>query len=85
MRDPEVDVIVCGAGMAGLCAAVSALEAGARTLVVDIAPAPGGSMRWSGGTIWTAPSMEVMERWVPGGSRVRQQQLVEGSRQGWRG
>ena len=35
-------------------------------------------MRWSGGTIWTAPSMEVMERWVPGGSRVRQRQLVEG-------
>lgn len=78
MGDPEVDVIVCGAGMAGLCAAVSALEAGARTLVLDVAPAPGGSMRWSGGTIWTAPSMEVMERWVPGGSRVRQRQLVEG-------
>jgi succinate dehydrogenase/fumarate reductase flavoprotein subunit len=78
VRDRDVDVIVCGAGMAGLCAAVSALEAGARTLVLDVAQAPGGSMRWSGGTIWTAPSMDVMERWVPGGSRVRQRQLVDG-------
>src|SRR4030095_877289 len=78
VRDPEVDVIVCGAGMAGLCAAVSSLEAGAGAPGPDGAAAPGGSMRWSGGTIWTAPSMEVMERWVPGGSRVRQRQLVDG-------
>jgi succinate dehydrogenase/fumarate reductase flavoprotein subunit len=72
------DVVVCGAGMAGLCAAVSALEAGARTLVLEKASRPGGSMRMSGGTVWTAPSMDVMERWVPGGSRERQRQLVEG-------
>jgi succinate dehydrogenase/fumarate reductase flavoprotein subunit len=79
MTDGErFDVIICGAGMAGLCAAVSALEAGGRTLVLEKAAQPGGSMRMSGGTVWTAPSMEVMERWVPGGSRTRQRQLVEG-------
>jgi succinate dehydrogenase/fumarate reductase flavoprotein subunit len=72
------DVIVAGAGMAGLCAALSALECGARTLVLEKASTPGGSMRMSGGTIWTATSMAVMERWVPGGSRTRQRQLVEG-------
>ena len=44
------DVIVCGAGMAGLCTAVAALEAGARVLVIEKGPAPGGSMRMSGGT-----------------------------------
>jgi succinate dehydrogenase/fumarate reductase flavoprotein subunit len=71
------DVVVCGAGMAGLCTAVTALEAGARVLVVEKGPAPGGSMRMSGGTLWTAPSMEIMERYVPGGDRVRQRQLVD--------
>ncbi len=76
--DELVDVLVCGGGMAGLCAAVSAIEAGARPLVVEKGAAPGGSMRMSGGTIWTAPSMAVMEAWVPGGDRERQRRLVEG-------
>lgn len=78
----EVDVLVCGAGMAGLCAGVVAAEAGARTLVVEKGAAPGGSMRMSGGTIWTAPDMAVMERFVPGGDRVRQRRLVDGLRPG---
>ena len=72
------DVVICGAGMAGLCAAVAATEAGVRPLVVEKGPRPGGSMRMSGGTVWTAPSMAVMERYVPGGDRVRQKQLVDG-------
>lgn len=75
--DDPVEVLVCGAGMAGLCAAASAAEHGARTLVVEKDPAPGGSMLMSGGTIWTAPSMAVMETWVPGGDRARQRQLVD--------
>ncbi len=73
-----LDVLVCGGGMAGLCAAVSAIEAGARPLVAEKGTEPGGSMRMSGGTIWTAPSMAVMETWVPGGDRERQRQLVDG-------
>lgn len=75
--DP-IDVLVCGAGMAGLCAGVSAAERGARTLVIEKGAAPGGSMLMSGGTIWTAPDMAIMERFVPGGDRVRQQRLVDG-------
>jgi succinate dehydrogenase/fumarate reductase flavoprotein subunit len=74
----RADVVICGAGMAGLCSAVAAQEAGARVLVVEKGPAPGGSMRMSGGTVWTAPSMEVMLRYVPAGDRARQQALVEG-------
>jgi succinate dehydrogenase/fumarate reductase flavoprotein subunit len=77
MTDVPYDVVVCGAGMAGLCTAVTALEAGARVLVIEKGAAPGGSMRMSGGTLWTAPSMEVMEAYVPGGDRARQRQLVE--------
>src|SRR6476660_6788239 len=76
--DATWDVIVCGAGMSGLCTAVTALEAGARVLVIEKGAAPGGSMRMSGGTLWTAPSMEVMEQYVAGGDRARQRQLVEG-------
>ena len=76
------DVVVCGAGMAGLCAGVAAVEAGARVLVVEKGPRPGGSMRMSGGTVWTAPSMDVMERFVQGGDRGRQRTLVEGLQPG---
>lgn len=68
--------------MAGLCAAVAAAEAGARPLVIEKGARPGGSMRMSGGTVWTAPTMAVMEAWVPGGDRARQRQLVEGIRPG---
>ena len=76
--DDPVDVLVCGGGMAGLCAAASAVEAGARPLVIEKGAEPGGSMLMSGGTIWTAPTMAVMEAWVPGGDRTRQRRLVEG-------
>ena len=76
--DDPVDVLVCGGGMAGLCAAASAVEAGARPLVIEKGAEPGGSMLMSGGTIWTAPTMAVMETWVPGGDRTRQRRLVEG-------
>ena len=72
-----VDVLVCGGGMAGLCAGATASIAGARVVVVEKGPRAGGSMRMSGGTLWTAPTMAVMERFVPAGDRVRQRQLVD--------
>jgi succinate dehydrogenase/fumarate reductase flavoprotein subunit len=64
--------------MAGLCAAASAVGAGARPLVIEKGAEPGGSMLMSGGTIWTAPTMAIMQAWVPGGDRSRQRRLVEG-------
>ena len=76
------DVVIAGGGMAGLCSAMSAVEAGARVLVAEKWPAPGGSMRRSGGTVWTAGSMDVMERFVPDGDRERQRRLVEGLQSG---
>ena len=80
--DERWDLVVCGAGMAGLCAGLAAVEAGARVLVIEKADEPGGSMRMSGGTIWTSPSLEVANRWAPEGDAERKRLLVEGIRPG---
>src|ERR1700691_2008996 len=41
-----IDVLVVGAGAAGLSAAVAAAQQGARVLIVCAAPQPGGSLGW---------------------------------------
>ena len=48
--DLRTDVIVVGAGNAGLCAAVAALEAGAEAIVLEKAPKPlrGGNTAYTG-------------------------------------
>jgi hypothetical protein len=48
------DVIVVGAGPAGLAAAWEAERAGASVLIVDGQEAPGGRARWGEGAIWMA-------------------------------
>jgi succinate dehydrogenase/fumarate reductase flavoprotein subunit len=55
-----VDVLVIGGGMAGLTAAARAAHDGARVLVVEVADALGGSVRYAG-YAWTAPSREVVD------------------------
>ncbi len=51
--DREVDVLIVGAGQAGLCAGIAAKEAGAKSvLVVEKAPACGGHTTLSGGGYW---------------------------------
>ncbi len=46
------DVIIAGAGGAGMAAAIAALEEGASVLLVEAAPAPGGTTAMSGGAFW---------------------------------
>jgi fumarate reductase flavoprotein subunit len=46
------DVIVAGAGMAGLAAAAHARERGASVLLLEKLARPGGAMRLSSGVIW---------------------------------
>lgn len=65
----ECDLLVVGAGMAGLSAAGWAAERGARVIVVEQAPAIGGSAVLSGGILWTAASPGKMALYA-GGDRA---------------
>jgi succinate dehydrogenase/fumarate reductase flavoprotein subunit len=75
--DLEVDLVVVGAGMAGLSTAGFAAEHGATVLVVDKAPDIGGSAVLSGTTLWTAPTMEAFDELCPQGNRELGRVLVE--------
>ena len=50
----DYDVIVVGAGAAGLSAAIAAADAGARVLIVEADRQIGGSSRLSGGHFYAA-------------------------------
>jgi len=56
----QCDVLVIGAGMAGLTAAGFAAQHGASVIVVEKAKTYGGSALLSGGILWTATSPERM-------------------------
>jgi succinate dehydrogenase/fumarate reductase flavoprotein subunit len=63
---PTIDLLVLGPGMAGHTAASKAAKEGASVVLVDKAPAVGGSAAYAG-FIWTAPSIEVMREVNPDG------------------
>jgi fumarate reductase flavoprotein subunit len=46
----EADVVVLGAGGAGLAAAVTAANKGAKVIVIEKRPVPGGATLFAGGT-----------------------------------
>src|SRR5580765_4593670 len=66
----ECDLLVVGAGMAGLAAAGWAAERGARAIVVERAAATGGSAVLSGGVLWTATSPQRMALYGGGDPRL---------------
>lgn len=65
-------IVVCGGGLAGLSAAVTALEAGASVLLVEKAPELGGTTKLSGGLLWTFGDYEDARRKVPNGDAALQ-------------
>jgi succinate dehydrogenase/fumarate reductase flavoprotein subunit len=68
-------VLIAGAGMAGLCAAVRARELGGSPVVFEKGSHPGGSMLLSSGVIWRYRSFDEFRAQCPGGDR-RLQELV---------
>ena len=70
----ECDLVVLGAGMAGLSAAGYAAEHGATVIVIEKTKALGGSALLSGGILWTATSAERMRLY--GGGRPELGEVV---------
>lgn len=79
----DADVVVAGAGMAGLVAAIRALEEGADVIVVEKGHRPGGTMLVSGGKIWTHDSIEEVRDISPDGNYELQELVVEMREDGW--
>ncbi len=59
MRPTETDVLIIGAGAAGLAAALAAHEAGARVAVIDKGDRLGGTAAISGGIVWIANNSQM--------------------------
>lgn len=71
-----VDLLVIGAGMAGLTAAARAVGDGLSVAVVESAPEVGGSARFAG-YAWTAPDHATMDAHNPRGDRALKRALVD--------
>lgn len=68
-RSIDVDVLVIGAGPAGIAAACAAAEVGSGTVVIDDNPAAGGQI-WRGGSAAAPGSMPWFERLAASGASV---------------
>jgi succinate dehydrogenase/fumarate reductase flavoprotein subunit len=71
------DLLVAGAGMAGLAAAARARELGAAVTLLEKGDRPGGSMLLSSGVIWRHRELERFEAECPAGDR-RLQSVLHG-------
>ena len=63
--------------MAGLCAAVRAVELGARPVVLEKGTRAGGSMLLSSGVVWRHRSFDDFRRECPGGDPALQRLVWE--------
>src|SRR5215210_2892350 len=71
------DLVVAGAGMAGLVAAAEARRLGAEPLVLEKLERPGGSMRLSSGVVWRHREFDVFRSECPEGDERLQKLLFE--------
>jgi succinate dehydrogenase/fumarate reductase flavoprotein subunit len=71
------DVLVAGAGMAGLAAAAEARRLGAEPLVLEKLDRPGGSMRLSSGVVWRHREFERFREECPDGDERLQRLIFE--------
>src|SRR5829696_5502323 len=71
------DLLVAGAGMAGLVAAAEARRLGAEPVVLEKLDQPGGSMRLSSGVIWRHRDFAQFREECPQGDERLQRLLFE--------
>jgi succinate dehydrogenase/fumarate reductase flavoprotein subunit len=71
------DLIVAGAGMAGLVAAARARELGADVQLLEKSHSPGGSMRLSSGVVWRYSDFDSFRRECPDGDVELQRAVHE--------
>ena len=76
------DLVVAGAGMAGLAAAAEARRLGAEPLVLEKLDRPGGSMRLSSGVIWRHRDFERFRAECPDGDERLQRLAIRAPRRG---
>ncbi|MFO1188612.1 MAG: FAD-dependent oxidoreductase [Alphaproteobacteria bacterium] len=79
MNTLNCDLLVIGAGMAGLSAAARASELGASVVVIEKAPDIGGSAMYSGGYVWTVPTLKILQG-VDNGNPALGKVMVDGFR-----
>jgi len=72
------DLLVAGAGMAGLAAAARAGELGASVQVLEKGDRPGGSMLLSSGFVWRHRSFDDFRAECPGGDPELQRLVFDG-------
>src|SRR5918997_1064110 len=70
-------VVVAGGGLAGLSAALRAVELGARVALLEKGDRPGGSFLLSSGYVWSYADVPTYRREAPGGDVVLQKQVLE--------
>ena len=75
---PRPELVVAGAGMAGLVAAARARELGAEVVVHEKGDRPGGSMLLSSGVLWRYRDWERFRAECPGGDPELQRVVWEG-------
>jgi fumarate reductase flavoprotein subunit len=71
------DLVVAGAGMAGLVAAAQARSLAASVTVLEKGTRPGGSMLLSSGVIWRHREFEDFRAECPGGDEALQRTVFE--------
>lgn len=79
----STDLVVVGAGMAGLAAGARAVERDADVLVLEKGTCVGGSMRLSAGLIWSYETFEEAHKAIPGGDPALQRLIVENLDEGY--
>ena len=71
------DLVVAGAGMAGLVAAAEARRLGAEPILLEKLPRPGGSMLLSSGVVWRHRELDRFLAECPAGDERLQRLLFE--------